>query len=71
MSKIKKKTIETRPDGSKIVTIEYDPEYLPGWVEAQPASYEPCAFDNLPPGVYGLVCFCPRCSPGYTATFKV
>lgn len=22
-----------------------------------------CAFDGLPPGVYGLVCFCPKCSP--------
>lgn len=24
---------------------------------------EPCAFDSLPPGVYNLVCFCPKCSP--------
>ncbi len=24
---------------------------------------EPCAFDGLPPGAYGLVCNCPRCSP--------
>jgi hypothetical protein len=23
----------------------------------------PCAFDNLPPGVYGLVCQCPKCTP--------
>lgn len=22
-----------------------------------------CAFDGLPPGVYGLMCSCPRCTP--------
>ncbi len=22
----------------------------------------PCAFDNIPPGIYGLVCYCPRCT---------
>ena len=22
----------------------------------------PCAFDGLPPGVYGLTCSCPKCS---------
>ncbi len=24
---------------------------------------EPCMFDGLTEGIYGLVCFCPRCSP--------
>ena len=76
MSKIKKKTIETLPDGSKIVTIEYEPEHF-----YSESAYElealrlrgrnthPCAFDGLEPGVYGLVCTCPRCSPRCTATF--
>jgi hypothetical protein len=30
------------------------------WWPQQP--YHPCAFDGLPPGVYGLVCQCPRCT---------
>jgi hypothetical protein len=25
-----------------------------------------CAFDGLPPGIYGLVCSCPRCAPSCT-----
>jgi hypothetical protein len=29
---------------------------------------ETCAFDNLPPGVYGLVCHCRRCTPWCTST---
>jgi hypothetical protein len=24
---------------------------------------EPCAFEGLPNGIYGLACFCPRCTP--------
>lgn len=28
----------------------------------------PCAFDGLPPGIYGLVCHCPRCSPRCVST---
>ena len=28
---------------------------------------QPCAFDNLPPGVYGLVCHCRRCSTWCTS----
>jgi hypothetical protein len=35
------------------------------WIWPQPPVrwQQPCMFDNLPPGVYGLVCQCPRCSP--------
>lgn len=29
---------------------------------------QPCAFDNLPPGVYGLVCSCPKCRVFCTVT---
>jgi hypothetical protein len=32
---------------------------------------EPCMFDGLPPGVYGLVCSCPRCSPRMMVTMNV
>ena len=28
----------------------------------------PCMFDGLPPGVYGLVCTCPRCTPRCSIT---
>lgn len=27
------------------------------------ASTRKCAFEGLPDGVYGMVCFCPKCSP--------
>jgi len=33
----------------------------------QPTQEQPCMFDNLPPGVYGLACPCPRCSPRTTS----
>jgi len=35
----------------------------PNWITWKP---EPCAFDGLPPGVYGMVCCCPKCSPRYS-----
>ncbi len=48
------------------------PGFVPGGYI--PAGYDftttkiPCAFDNLPPGVYGLVCHCPKCSPTYLSS---
>ena len=83
----KKKTIEIRPDGSKLITIEYEPSEpakaapvfpmpvqfpMPGGNVVLPTIWKtvsdpPCAFDNLPPGFYGLVCSCPKCSPSYRA----
>lgn len=56
-------------------------EPLPGRISDSPWPPQPmiintgsithhkCAFDGLPPGVYGLTCSCPRCSPqcGYTS----
>lgn len=69
---IKKRTIETYPDGRKVETIEYDTEekqFEFDWWKT-PVEYvrTPCAFDNLPPGAYGLVCTCQRCSPRCVAT---
>jgi hypothetical protein len=29
-----------------------------------------CAFDGLPPGTYGLVCTCPKCSPRCKITYS-
>lgn len=31
------------------------------WIQDLPK--HPCMFDGLKPGVYGLVCTCPRCAP--------
>lgn len=31
---------------------------VPTWIPNE----RKCAFDGLPPGVYGLVCFCPKCA---------
>lgn len=42
------------------------PPFLPGWgspFESDPVQREPCMFDGLPPGTYGLVCPCRRCRP--------
>ncbi len=47
------------PTISDKITITIPPQHYPS--EPIPA-YPPCLFDNLPPGVYGLVCTCPRCS---------
>lgn len=35
----------------------------PWWQQPQAPPQVPCMFDGLPPGTYGLVCSCPRCSP--------
>ena len=42
------------------------PSFPLQWWEPSPVNqpaHWPCMFDGLPPGVYGLVCTCPRCSP--------
>jgi hypothetical protein len=51
------------------VEVIFVPIFVPTFDQGayQPPVREPCAFDGLPPGVYGLVCFCPRCSPRCTA----
>ena len=46
------------------------PDELPKWPDVQPWKYdgppikitmnEPCMFDNLPPGTYGIACPCPK-----------
>ena len=59
---IRRRTIETKPDGTRVETIEYAPEVFPA-VPRTVTTTEPCLFDSLPPGTYGLVCPCPRCSP--------
>lgn len=38
------------------------PDYPNHWVVPPE---EKCAFDGLPPGAYGLVCYCPRCRPSF------
>jgi hypothetical protein len=39
------------------------PAIIPWWEPPRKPPQEPCMFDGLPPGVYGLVCHCPRCTP--------
>jgi hypothetical protein len=34
----------------------------PGITVTPTVGPEPCAFDGLPPGAYGLYCGCPKCS---------
>lgn len=48
--------------------IVFIPVVIPDFVPVfdQHPMREPCMFDGLPPGVYGLVCRCPRCSPRCT-----
>jgi hypothetical protein len=68
---IRRRTIETKPDGTRVETIEYAPEFR-GVPESPVApKHEPCMFDSLPPGTYGLVCPCPRCSPQYSTHDRI
>lgn len=59
MKKINKERLPFPPDST---TTVYPPINIPSvWFPAQAPQWDrPCMFDNLPPGVYGLVCPCPR-----------
>lgn len=41
-------------------SVWMDPVYIP--------FEQHCLFDGLKPGVYGIACPCPRCSPSFAAT---
>ena len=45
---------------------------IPHWPNSTPKATEhPCMYDNLPPGIYGLSCTCPRCSPWCSGTNEI
>ena len=48
-----------------IVPWEPQPQPWPSVIAIPPAPSAPCAFDRLPPGIYGLVCMCPKCTPTF------
>lgn len=72
---VKKRTITTRPDGTRIEEIEYEvasqeaPIYIPYVVEHGDSNGGTChveEFARANPGrAYFGVCYCPKCSPWY------
>jgi hypothetical protein len=60
MCEPRKKDLIVLPDAPLNPRI---PEFWEPSGVTQPAFKHACMFDGLPPGVYGLVCNCPRCSP--------
>lgn len=51
----------TAPRPTPWLVREFEWPELPGlnYVVQRP---QPCMFDSLPPGIYGLVCPCPKCT---------
>ena len=39
--------------------------WVPDYSKPYVPQTQPCMFDNLPPGIYGISCPCPKCTPHF------